>query len=76
MEHILSLSILNGELAHVDEQYVIGTKNGYISMNLNSYDIVEENFTINRIEANSINSDPIILDLNDNLFLDYETNNI
>ena len=60
----------------VDEQYVIGTKNGYISMNLNSYDIVEENFTINRIEANSINSEPIILDLNDNLFLDYETNNI
>ena len=45
-------------------------------MNLNSYDIVEENFTINRIEANSINSAPIILDLNDNLLLDYETNNI
>ena len=60
----------------VDEQYVIGTKNGYISMNLNSYDIIEENFTINRIEANSINSDPLILDLNDNLYLDYETNNI
>jgi len=60
----------------VDEQYVIGTKNGYISMNLNRYDIVEENFTIDRIEANSINSDPLILDLNDNLLLDYETNNI
>ena len=60
----------------VGEQYVIGTKNGYISMNLNRYDIVEENFTINRIEANSINSDPLILDLNDNLLLDYETNNI
>ena len=28
-------------------------------MNLNSYDIVEENFSINRIEANSINSDPV-----------------
>lgn len=60
----------------IDEEYVIGTKNGYISMNLNSYNIIEENFTINRIEANSINSNPIILDLDDDLLLDYETNNI
>ena len=44
-------------------------------MNLNNYDIIEE-ITINRIEANSINSNPVILDLNDNLYLDYETNNI
>ena len=28
------------------------------------------------VSANSINSDPLILDLNDNLLLDYETNNI
>ena len=43
----------------VDEQYVIGTRNGYISMNLNSYDIIEENFTINRIEK-LIQSIPVL----------------
>ena len=41
-----------------DETHVIGTRNGYIKMDLNKYQLKEEPFFINRVEVSSINSDP------------------
>ena len=59
-----------------DESYVIGTRNGYIKMDLNKYQLKEEPFFINRVEVSSINSDPEPIEISGNSLLDYETNNI
>jgi len=58
------------------ESHVIGTRNGYIKMDLNKYQLKEEPFFINRVEVNSINSDPELIEISGNSLLDYETNNI
>ena len=59
-----------------DESHVIGTRNGYIKMDLNKYQLKEEPFFINRVEVSSINSDPEPIEISGNNLLDYETNNI
>ena len=59
-----------------DESHVIGTRNGYIKMDLNKYQLKEEPFFINRVEVSSINSDPEPIEISGNSLLDYETNNI
>lgn len=59
-----------------DNNFVIGTKNGYISMNLNDYKIENENFSIDRIEVSSFISEPVSIDIVDNFLLDYDVNNI
>ncbi len=59
-----------------DESHVIGTRNGYIKMDLNKYQLKEEPFFINRVEVSSINSDPEPIEISGNSFLDFETNNI
>jgi len=59
-----------------DESHVIGTRNGYIKMDLNKYQLKEEPFFINRVEVSSINSYPEPIEISGNSLLDYETNNI
>ena len=59
-----------------DESHVIGTRNGYIKMDLNKYQLKEEPFFINRVEVSSINSEPEPIEILGNSLLDYETNNI
>ena len=59
-----------------EESHVIGTRNGYIKMDLNKYQLKEEPFFINRVEVSSINSDPEPIEISGNNLLDYETNNI
>jgi DNA-binding CsgD family transcriptional regulator len=59
-----------------DNDFVIGTRNGYISMNLNDYKIENENFSIDRIEVSSFISEPVSIDIVDNFLLDYNINNI
>ena len=59
-----------------EESHVIGTRNGYIKMDLNKYQLKEEPFFINRVEVSSINSDPEPIEISGNSLLDYETNNI
>ena len=59
-----------------NDTHVIGTRNGYIKMDLNKYQLKEEPFFINRVEVSSINSNPEAIELSGNSLLDYETNNI
>ena len=59
-----------------DDSHVIGTRNGYIKMDLNKYQLKEEPFFINKVEVSSINSDPVAIEISGNSLLDYETNNI
>lgn len=59
-----------------DETHVIGTKDGYIKMDLNKYELKNEPFFVNKIQVSSINSDPELIEVSGNNLLDYETNNI
>ena len=69
-------SIFDNVSSSSDNDFVIGTKNGYISINLNDYKIENENFSIDRIEVSSFISEPVTTDIVDNFLLDYDVNNI
>ena len=59
-----------------NEKNILGTSSGYISLDLNKYNPANNNFSINKILVNSIDSDPSSLNIESDFILDYNTNNI
>ena len=59
-----------------DELNILGTNSGYVSFDLNNYKLSNNNFTIDKIEVSSIDSDPKLVDIESDFILDYEDNNI
>ena len=54
----------------------MGTNSGYVSFDLNNYKLSNNNFSIDKIEVSSIDSDPELVDIESDFILDYEDNNI
>ena len=54
----------------------MGTNSGYVSFDLNNYKLSNNNFSIDKIEVSSIDSDPKLVDIKSDFVLDYENNNI
>ena len=59
-----------------DEVNILGTNSGYVSFDLNNYKLSNNNFSIDKIEVSSIDSDPKLVDIESDFILDYEDNNI
>ena len=59
-----------------DEINILGTNSGYVSFDLNNYKLSNNNFSIDKIEVRSIDSDPKLVDIESDFILDYEDNNI
>ena len=59
-----------------DEINILGTNSGYVSFDLNNYKLSNNNFSIDKIEVSSIDSDPKLVDIKSDFILDYEDNNI
>ena len=55
---------------------IFGTNNGYVSLDLNNYKLSNRNFSIDKIEVNSIDSEPFLMDTQTDFILDYINNNI
>ena len=55
---------------------IFGTNDGYFSLDLKSYKLSNNNFSIDNIMVNSIDSEPNMIDVDSNFILDYQTNNI
>ena len=54
----------------------MGTNSGYVSFDLYNYKLSNNNFSIDKIEVSSIDSDPELVDIKSDFVLDYENNNI
>ena len=59
-----------------NEEYIIGTNNGYISFDLESYTLTSPVIQIEKIEVNEIGGAPFSVSKKEDLQLDYKTNNI
>ena len=59
-----------------NEINIIGTTNGYISLDLNKYKLSNKNFTIDKIVVNSVDSNPYLIDNKSDFILKYKENNI
>jgi len=59
-----------------DDLNILGTNSGYVSFDLNNYKLSNNNFSIDKIEVSSIDSDPKLVDIESDFILDYEDNNI
>ena len=59
-----------------NEEYIIGTNNGYISFNLDNYTLTPPVIQIDKIEINEVGETPLSVSKKEDLQLDYKTNNI
>lgn len=59
-----------------NEDYIIGTNNGYISFDLEKYILYPPETQYEKIDINKINESPISIDFNENLQFNHKTNNI
>ena len=59
-----------------NEEYIIGTNNGYISFNLNNYTLIPPVIKLDKIEINEVGETPISVSKKEDLQLNYKTNNI
>ena len=59
-----------------NEEYLIGTNNGYISFDLENYSLTPPVILIEEIEVNARGETPIPVSKHEDLQLDYKTNNI
>ena len=59
-----------------DEINVIGTNNGYISLDLKNYKLSNKSFSIDKIEVSSIDEEPYLINIENDFNVNYRTNNI
>lgn len=59
-----------------NEEYIIGTNNGYISFDLEKYIIYPPETQYEKIDINKVNESPISIDFNKDFEFDHKTNNI
>ena len=59
-----------------DKHYIIGTNNGYIDFNLDTYSQVTPDIIIEKVEASEINNNTVALNLFNRAELDYNYNNV
>jgi ligand-binding sensor domain-containing protein/DNA-binding CsgD family transcriptional regulator len=59
-----------------DNQYIIGTNNGYVLFDLNNYSLTPPSLQLEKIQVNKIGESPRSVPKNEDLQLDYKTNNI
>tara|TARA_B110000090_G_scaffold145925_1_gene160151 strand:- start:1313 stop:4066 length:2754 start_codon:yes stop_codon:yes gene_type:complete len=59
-----------------DKHYIIGTNNGYIDFNLETYSQVTPDIIIEKVEASEINNNTVALNLFNRAELDYNYNNV
>ena len=72
----LKRTVFENVSSNQDEINILGTNSGYFTLDLKNYKLSNNNFSIDNIEVNSIDSKPKLIDLESNFILDYETNNI
>ncbi|MBL6649801.1 MAG: hypothetical protein ISP56_06010 [Flavobacteriaceae bacterium] len=64
-------------IAKIDKlNYIIGTNNGYINLNLDDYNLKPPVVSINKIESFKLNEQPSLLSLGELIQLDYDSNNL
>ena len=54
----------------------IGTNSGYVSFDLKNYKLLNNNFSIDKIQVNSINTEPSLIDVKNGFILEHNRNNI
>ena len=59
-----------------NQEYIIGTNNGYISFNLDNYTLTPPVIQLDKIEINEVGTPPLSVSKKEDLQLDYKTNNI
>lgn len=59
-----------------DKHYILGTNNGYIDFNLETYSQVTPDIIIEKVEASEINNNTVALNLFNRAELDYNYNNV
>ncbi len=59
-----------------NDEYIVGTNNGYISFDLEKYLLYPPEINYEKIEINKINESPVLVDFNKDLEFDNKTNNI
>ena len=57
-------------------KYLLGTNNGYISLDLDNYKLSPPNVNINKIEAFKLSQDPVAVSKNEFVQLEYNSNNL
>ena len=55
---------------------IIGTNSGYVSFDLKNYKLLNNNFSIDKIQVNSINTEPSLIDVKNGFILEHNRNNI
>ena len=55
---------------------IIGTNSGYLSFDLKNYKLLNNNFSIDKIQVNSINTEPSLIDVKNGFILEHNRNNI
>ena len=64
-------------ISKIDESnYILGTNNGYISLNIDNYSTKSPEIRLNKIESFKLNQDPELLDNEGFNQLDYNSNNL
>ena len=56
--------------------YVLGTNNGYISLDLENYSLIPPKVQVNKIESFKLNESPNSINKNDFIQLNFDTNNL
>ncbi len=56
--------------------YIIGTNNGYINLNLDDYSLIPPTVSINKIEAFKLNEESSLVSPSELIQLDYDSNNL
>ena len=57
-------------------KYLLGTNNGYISLDLDNYKLSPPEININKIEAFKLSQDPVAISKNEFVQLEYNSNNL
>ena len=57
-------------------KYLLGTNNGYISLDLDNYKLSPPEININKIEAFKLSQDPVAVSKNEFVQLEYNSNNL
>jgi ligand-binding sensor domain-containing protein/DNA-binding CsgD family transcriptional regulator len=55
---------------------IIGTNSGYVSFDLKNYKLLNNNFSIDKIQVNSIDTEPSLIDVKNGFILEHNRNNI
>ena len=72
----LKRTVFENISSNQDDINIFGTNDGYFSLDLKSYKLSNNNFSIDNIMVNSIDTEPQMIDVDSNFILDYQTNNI